>query len=391
MMRINETIESLQKEIVIPDIVQQKANLAFAQIKNEGAFTRRKSTGKIRRKTVWAAIAAAALSLGTMSVCAAAYFHWGQGMEKNLHATESQKRFLEETQLASPVYNSVTDNGVTVTMLQTISDSRFTYLSFKVEGFDPEEGFQPAFEYAMLEIDGSHDFSVFMSEFFDGLYLDDHRNFTYSDGSPAKENSEGSVIAKYTAEDGSMEYMVLLMNVDESDSFIGKPVHIELHNLGVYVNHTEFSPILEGDWTFDFILNGSEEVRSCKLSEPLGKSGATVIEAEISPISLHVVYDMPYQETVLEGRNDSGEAIQSTTFKEAPKLTGVRLKDGTMLTEITGAGSEGYLNSDTAYYADFATDHIIDPAQVDALLFIKTAPVSNDPMEEEDLYIVPLP
>lgn len=390
-MRNNNTIESLQRDIVIPDIVQQKANLAFAQIKDEQIHAYRKPAKKIRRKAVWASVAAATLMLGTMSVCAATYFHWGKGMEENLHATEAQKQFLEEKQISSPVYSSVTDNGITVTMLQTITDNHFTYLSFKVEGYELEEGIQPDFESMTLEIDGSYDFNVFMSRFSDGLRLDENKNFTYLNGSPAKENPDGSIVPKYTADDGSMEYMMLLMTVDDSESFIGKPVHLELHNLGS-VEHAAFSPKLEGNWTFDFTLGGSDEVRSCELSEVLGDSGSTVIEAEISPISLHVAYDMPLETVPIDGVNENGEAITSSTFKEAPKLTGIRLKDGTMLTGITNGGSEGYSDdNDNIYYADYATNYIIDPAQVDALLFIKSIPDSDVPLTEDNLYIVPLP
>ncbi|MDE6606534.1 MAG: DUF4179 domain-containing protein [Lachnospiraceae bacterium] len=391
-MRNNNTIENLQREIVIPEIVQQKANLAFAQIKNEYAHTYRKPVKRIKRKAVWASISAAALMLGAMSVYATTYFHWGGGIEEHLHAAESQKQFLEEKQIASPVYSSVTDNGITVTMLQTITDNRFTYLSFKVEGYEPEEGIQPAFEYKTIEIDGDHSFSIFMSEFSDGLRLDENRNFTYLDGSPAKENLDGSIISKYIAEDGSMEYMMLLMSVNDSESLIGKPVHLEFHNLGS-VKHAEFSPELEGSWVFDFTLGGSDEVRSCELSEILGNSGSTVIEAEISPISLHVAYHMPLQEVPIDGVDENGNAIQSSTFKEAPKLTGVRLKDGTMLTEITGGGgSEGYSDGNNdIYHADYATNCIIDPTQVDALLFIKSIPDGDTPLTEENLYIVPLP
>ena len=68
--------------------------------------------------------------------------------------------------------------------------------------------------------------------------------------------------------------------------------------------------------TFDFTLQGSDKVRTCKLSETLGDSGATVIEAEISPISLHVTYDMPLQMTEIDGVDENGQAIKSSTFVE---------------------------------------------------------------------------
>lgn len=74
IMRNNNTIESLQRDIVIPDIVQQKANLAFAQIKNEHTHTYRKPVKRIRRKAMWASIAAAGILFSVLFYCSLSDF-----------------------------------------------------------------------------------------------------------------------------------------------------------------------------------------------------------------------------------------------------------------------------------------------------------------------------
>lgn len=372
MMRERMPIDQLRRDIDIPDIVWERANLAFQQIQAEGAQMTRKEERKQNRsvkyererrgngrwKAAWIPVAAV-LVLGS-SVCAAAYMQWSRGLEKELQATEQQKQMLEEQQITTPLHDSVTEKGITVTALQTIVDSRFAYLAFRVEGYDVEEGMEPDFEYRNIEVGGNRDCDLLMGHFFD-------------DGN------------------GNMEYTMLLANCDEPGYFVGKPIHLELCNLGT-VHKAAFTPDIDATWTFDFILQGSDKVRECRLSEMLGDSGATVVEAQISPISLYVAYDMPLQMQAIDGVDENGQPIQSTTFVEAPHLTGVRLKDGTLLDGITtGGGSEGYMSDDTNLYeAVFATGSIIDPEQVDALLFIKSQPEGEAELTEENLYIVPI-
>ncbi|MDE6389776.1 MAG: DUF4179 domain-containing protein [Lachnospiraceae bacterium] len=387
MMRENDVIDILQQEIKIPAVVQKKTNLVFRQIQAERTSKTMKNT-KRKWKTIWLPIAAAVLALGT-TVCAAVYVRWSRGLETQLQVTDEQKHTLEEAQIAAPVSNSVTEQGITVTAMQTIVDSRFAYLAFQVEGYHTADGVQPDFENMTLEINGNSHYSMLGGGFFNGLQSDGHGNFTYLDGSPALENADGSVIEKYTDENGNMEYTMLLMTTDPENSWIGKPLHLELHNLGT-VYKAAFTPDIDATWTFDFTLQGSDKVRTCKLSETLGDSGATVIEAEISPISIYAAYDMPMQTQEIDGVNENGEKIQSSTFVEAPKLSGVRLKDGTLLTQIANGGSEGYSDSTQIYKASFATSSILDPEQVDALLFIKSYPEGDTPFTEENLYIVPI-
>ncbi len=360
-MNEKDIIAKLQQNTAIPDIVREKTDLVFQQIQSERTHKTMKNTNR-RWKTVWLPIAAAVLALGT-TVCAAVYVQWSKGLETQLEINEEQKEMLIEEQVAAPVYNSVTENDITVTALQTIVADRFAYLAFKVDGYTVEDGIQPDFEYMTLTIDGRDDYNLLMGHFFDGLQMD---------------------------ENGSMEYVMLLMTPYESDSFIGKSLHLELHNLGS-VDKAAFTPDINASWTFDFTLQGSDKIRTCKLSEALGDSGATVIEAEISPISLHVIYDMPLQKTTIDAIDANGQAIKSSTFVEAPHLTGVRLKDGTLLTGLTSGGGEGYSDSnDELYNATFATSSIIEPDQVDALLFIKSYPTDDTPLTEENLYIVPV-
>ena len=86
------------------------------------------------------------------------------------------------------------------------------------------------------------------------------------------------------------------------------------------------------------------------LNEPLGDTGATVIKAEISPISMHVEYNFPYQTYTETGFDQDGNPIESEQFVEAPPLAGVKLKDGTLYQYLCGGGAEGYRSDDHNTY-----------------------------------------
>lgn len=388
MMRENDVIENLQKDIVIPEIVQIKADRAFEQIKAESKQNRKEYTGQVIWKKMRVAVAAAVLTIGTVSVCAATYLHWSSGLEEEFHATKQQKQYLEEQQISAPVSESVTEENVTITAQQSIVDSQFAYLSFKVEGFDLEEGKEPAFEGIGITVDGEE--VSWSGSFYNGLTQDENGEWAYAEGWAPEENENGATRENFVAKDGRLEFKLRMLSDGTDGFFIGSKVHLEFKNLGT-VSKAEYFPDLEATWVFDMVLQGSDEVRSLTLSEKLGDSGATVTAAEISPISCQVTYDLPARKIEIEGIDKNGEAVKTYSYAEPPFLTGVRLKDGTMLTGLFHGGPEGYEDEEKGIYKVTAsTNRILDTEQVDALLFIKNTPEGENDLTEDDLYIVPV-
>ena len=394
-MREREILDKLQSELVIPDVVQKRAELALDRIKKE-----QKKKGKVmkmgekrrKRKSMMVLIAAAVFVLGTMTVCAA-YLHWSRGIEAQLQATEEQKQMLEEEQYTAPLQNekgseagnnSVTDAGITITPLQSIVDSRFAWLAFQVEGYPLEEGKEPCFNDVTVVVDDNVDAPIsYTSSFYNGIHLNEEGKPVYEDGSPA----DGEI---FINEDGRMEYIIMI-DATQYGSLAGKNIHEEFTDIGT-VYKAAYTPDIEAVWSFDFTLKGSDKVRTLTLSDPLGDTGATVIYAEISPISIYVRYDFPLQIETVEGVHN-GEPITSSTFVEAPPVTGVRLKDGSFQGYITNGGSSGYLDDDEnheVYTCSFMLNRILDTDQVDALLFRKAWPEEKRAMTEEDVYIVPV-
>ena len=178
-------------------------------------------------------------------------------------------------------------------------------------------------------------------------------------------------------------------NYSEKGFFIGKDIQVELKDLGT-VDKAEFTKTLEGTWSFEWTLGGADTAKTYTLNQPLGDSGATIQTVEISPISVYAEYNFPIQKETITGENEDGTTSESTTFKEAPPLMGIKLKDGTVIKNMyMGGGMIGYQNnsSDDYVYA-YATDRIIDPDQIANFLFVKDISDDVQGLTEDDYYEV---
>ena len=106
---------------------------------------------------------------------------------------------------------------------------------------------------------------------------------------------------------------------------------------------------------------------------------------------VYAEYNFPIQKETITGENEDGTTSESTTFKEAPPLMGIKLKDGTVIKNMyMGGGMIGYQNnsSDDYVYA-YATDRIIDPDQIAYFLFINDdVPIGEQGMTENNFYEV---
>ena len=162
-MKKNKAMYTLQQDVKIPDIVETKASQTFARIQREARTGNEKIIvydKKIRSpKKKYAVLAmTAVLAVGTVSVYAA-YINWSQGLKEELQITQEQQESLQENGMAAFADASVTDAGITVSALQSITDNYYTYLSFKVEGYHLEDGKQPDFENVFVTVDGKEDFN----------------------------------------------------------------------------------------------------------------------------------------------------------------------------------------------------------------------------------------
>lgn len=388
-MKKNDTIYTLQQNIEIPDIVTEKANMAFEQIRKDAGsssdkiVTYQKSVKKSRKKYVIAALIAT-MTVGAVSAYAA-YTNWSHGMKEELRISEEQQKNLEANGMAAFSDASVTDAGVTVTAQQSITDNYYTYLSFKVEGYSVEKGVQPDFETISVTADGQ-DVS-WGGRFYDGMISGNDGMFVNADGSAPETEADGSMIENYMMDDGSLEYHMILKS-HEKGFFTGKQLHVELENLGT-VAKAQYFPDIEGNWILDMTLGGADTARYIETCEKLGDTETIVTGVELSPVSMRVTYDFPKTEPRMEEFEDENGEIQTVAWPAQPPFAfGIRLKDGTVMKYISaGSESTGYTSEEgQEYVVSFPLDRVIDPDQVEAVLFREY----DEESDEHLTYEVPL-
>ena len=389
MKKPEDMFEILKKDVEIPEVVMKKAKGAFEKIQGEAKIQEKakitpispkKTRKKIPAKRLFLVAAAVMLGTGGVTAGAAAYMRWSKTASEGMQASEEMQKKMEETKLTVPVNKSDTQNGVTVTVAQTIVDSYYAHIIFKVEGYDAGEGKEPSFETETIVVDGYNPYEEEYDEkrnfssggsWYNGVITgEDGELIRISDGKPLKEIEEKW--EGYKLEDGSYEYCMTLTHTADKDYFVGKPIHVELHNLGT-AEKADFTNAIDATWSFDWVLDGSSEKKEYDLNAPVGDTGVTVKHVEISPISLNVTYDFP-KKIYNKMDNSSGMLF----FPD-----GVRLKDGTELKGIyLGPGTEGYI-SQNEYFIAFPVDRILDTDEIDALLLRKG-------VESRDRYTIPL-
>ena len=388
-MKKNDTIYTLQQNIEIPDIVTEKANMAFEQIRKDAGsssdkiVTYQKSVKKSRKKYVIAALIAT-MTVGAVSAYAA-YTNWSHGMKEELRISEEQQKNLEANGMAAFSDASVTDAGVTVTAQQSITDNYYTYLSFKVEGYSVEKGVQPDFETISVTADGQ-DVS-WGGRFYDGMISGNDGMVVNADGSAPETEADGSMIENYVMDDGSLEYHMILKS-HERGFFTGKQLHVELENLGT-VAKAKYFPDIEGSWKLDMTLGGADTAKYIETNEKLGDTETIVTGVELSPVSMRITYDFPKTEPRMEEFEDENGEIQTVAWPAQPPFAfGIRLKDGTVMKYISaGSESTGYTSEEgQEYVVSFPLDRVIDPDQVDAVLFREY----DEESDEHLTYEVPL-
>lgn len=293
------------------------------------------------------------LALCMATAVAAGVLYLGRGLDSELQITEEIKEVYQETGLFDTPELSATQNGVTVKVDQCIVDEHAAYLAFRVTGYQPEPGNQPAFAGTECTIDEEH-ISWFAS-FSNGLVTSPDGTAVYPDGSVPEDYGKLS----YLDENGELVYIISLFTNDFS--LIGRTIRVSLTDLGVYSGKGgDVDMAVQGDWTFEWELKGSAKALDVTdLSVPIGQTGSTFTSVHLSPIHIQMTMNVPRNPKPVE-EDDTLE----------PYFYGIQLKDGTRYLCIGDGGTTGYVEQGSEeFYQMFMLNRIIDPEQVESLLF----------------------
>ena len=313
-----------------------------------------------------AAVVALILALGVTAY--AVYTHWSRGMElqlfnersrENMESMEKEKRYAEQSGLSdTSQIVSATANGVTISVDQTVIDRDTAHIALRIEGFTLPEGQYPDIGGWALSFDGEHAPNM-TGGFVEGRDANDKLIFT--------------------APDGSMEFDFTAKAGGKWKSFVGKQIRVVIDSLGTG-DKGQYQVLVEGPWELVWTPGSNGEILTVEPDAALGDTGIKLISAEIGPISAKVTMQLP---ELWEGY----KTLEVFDWQ----LVGVRLKDGTTLTNIFGPPTQtGYADIDSLILEmDYSSHQILRPEQVDALIFAGNFPWART-LTTEELIIVPI-
>ena len=307
-----------------------------------------------------AAVIALILAIGVTAY--AIYTHWSRGMEQRLPATDEEKEMAEQSGLSDSSQTvSATANGVTISVEQTVIDGDTAEIALRIEGWhlDREQELNATLWNCRMTFDGE--------------------TAPASGGSFVEEcdaNDRKFIIAS----DGSMEYDIWARAGNKLGTLSGKEVRITIESLGVGGLKSGYQSLVEGPWELVWTPSSNADLLTIQSDAAIGDTGIKLVSAEIGPVSAKVMLKLPI---LWEG--------YKTLEHYDLQLVGVRLKDGTVLTNIFGPPTqEGYTDIDNLILElDYSSHQILQSEQVDALIFASNFPWARS-LEDSDLIIVPI-
>lgn len=339
-----------------------------------GTFQKKQTGFSGRKKLLF--VLAATLIMGTMTA-AAVYTRWSTTAQTRYNPSQDVKEqaeksglsvMLEETKGAANPNEvlSVTDQGVTITAVQTIVDNYRAEITFRIEGFELPEDKEP-FAWPMVTVDGNLDFYGSQTGgFYDGTTRNDKGEWVYaSDGSPVKYDDTkpfSPAILDYVADDGSLEYTHYISFNETDGRYFGKEIVFSFHSIDLQSDQKAGmpEPQVEGNWELRWTLTGTSDSISITPNVKIGDSDVVLLDAQIGQLSLRARYQV---DDYWEGWDEL------VTLPQA--VCGVRMKDGSEHRCV--ASTYGFEDQEKMVYfmESQMFDAILDVSQVESLMFHK--------------------
>lgn len=372
-------------EIVI--VTEQEDLFDPARIKE---LTMEKINTKTMKKARPAArtllIAAIVAVLLVSTALAASYASWSAGLQNLLNLSEAEAVSLEDSKLINHPAVSDTHEGVTISVEQAVADGKSAYLALRVEGQDIPKVTNLYYGETLVTIDGER-----ASGWFVRVYDDLHWNgeqYVYSDGTPASLSEE-----RIVREDGSVEIDIALNGLRMTDSLLGKEITVTIDSLTLEKGTRETT--IEGPWVLTWMAEGSDVSRTWEFSEELSY-GITLKSVTLSPLSVRIEYEYPPL-AIVDDRAYAPDG-REILVEEPVFLHQILMKDGTVYTGIHGGGTagsdaddDGDLENGFTYVVDTSLSLVLDPDEVEALVFREAGTGNGQDGGIDVFYTVSLP
>ena len=326
---------------------------------------------RISRKKLVLLSLAATMLLATLTG-AAVFTRWSKSAQASFNPSQDIKEQAEQSGLSVILEEtkgedntneilSVTDQGITITAVQSIVDNYQARITFRIKGFDLPENELPAV-WPKVTIDGDEHFGGLQSGwFYDGLTTNAEGKTVYaSNGQPVQSDEDGCLILDMVADDGSLEYTHFISFEQTDGRYMGKEIAFIFDSIDFQSHEKAGMPVpqIEGNWELKWTLTGTGSNINIAPNVQIGDSDVILLDAEIGQITLRTRYQL---KDYWEGWDELVELPQA--------ICGIRMKDGTE--HKCYPGSSGFEDEENMiYYIDSRMiNSILDISQVESLMF----------------------
>ena len=336
---------------------------------------------------------AAAMVLATLTG-AAVFTRWSTTAQIRYNPSEDVKEQAEKSGLSVMLEEtkgeenpnevlSVTDQGITITAVQTIVDNYHAEIIFRIEGFELPEDELPHV-WPVVSIDGDKHFGGGQSGwFYDGLTTNENGETVYaSNGLPVQSDEEGCLILDMVANDGSLEYTHYISFAETDGRYIGKEIVCSFQSVDFQSHEKAGMPIpqVEGNWELKWTLRGTSDSITLTPNCKIGDSDVVLLDVEIGQKTICARYQL---KEYWEGWDELAEFPQ--------RVLGVRMKDGSE--HFCGGGTGGFEDQENMiYFTEFdISNAILDLSQVESLMFHKGwEKDENGELTVQTFYYIPI-
>lgn len=330
---------------------------------------------------------AATLVVGALTG-AAVFTRWSRSAQTAYNPPQQVKEQAEKSGLSVMLEDkqeevapgevlSATDQGITITAVQSIVDSYGAQIIFRIEGFDLPEDRIPDFFWDSVTIDGDlHFASSFSGGFYDGLTRDKDGHWVYaSNGQPVarRDDEFQSIISQWVAEDGSMEYEFRFNFLNPGESYFGKEFAVHFTGLGVQSEKKAEmgEQLVSGSWDLHWTLTGADSTKNSVTLTPnmeIGDSGLTLLEAEVGQKTIRAVYQSDHDW-------DGWKQLEMLS----PGLYQICMKDGSAVRVVPTQENYARWEAERICEVTYETfDGILDVSALDSLAYDKGSEIGAD-------------
>lgn len=294
-------------------------------------------------------VAAAIIVIGSATVSAASLFKWNQQVAKTFEANEELQNDLILKGVTEQKTASVTDNGLTINLIQTLQDKDYIYIALEVTA--PKYiklGDTNLFEENIISFDGT------------GVY-----EATSSTSSGFVAQKEGEILTN------TRMYVYWIHKAPGID-LNGKNITLSLKNLQADARKLDMYTILEGNWDLSWIMNYNDSTKYYELNRNYNLSGYDVFvdRVEVSPLSMTIYYK--YADIKNMEKAEGVNFDQLDTLKPI-QLFGLKNKNGTTIQMWGNGGGEGLDKKTGEYFYTTLFEKVVNVDDLEGILLGKAS------------------